>query len=65
MVSPVGAMTRLTCPKKMGRTIPRTTQNVRKAGRPRFAFASSSESRQPDRACSGLAEGATLYRDLA
>jgi hypothetical protein len=53
-------MTRLTCPKKMGRTIPRTTQNARKTGKPRFAFDSSPESRQPERACSDLAEGATL-----
>jgi hypothetical protein len=53
-------MTRLTCPKKMGRTIPRTTQNARKTGKPRFAFDSFSESRQPERACSDLAEGVFL-----
>jgi len=53
-------MTRLTCPKKIGRTIPKTTQNAKKTGKPRFAFDSSPESRQPDRACSNLAEGATL-----
>jgi hypothetical protein len=60
MVSPSGAITRLICPKQMGRAIPRTTQNARKTGRPRFTFDSFSESRQPERACSGLAEGATL-----
>jgi hypothetical protein len=53
-------MTRLICPKKMGRTIARTTQNAKKIGRPRFALDSFSESRQPERACSALAERATL-----
>jgi hypothetical protein len=35
-------------------------QNARKTGRLRFAFESLSESRQTERACSGLAEGTTL-----
>ena len=35
-------------------------QNARKTGKPRFAFDSSPESRQPERACSDLAEGAIL-----
>ena len=61
-VSPSGAATRLICPKKMGRTIPRTTQNARKTGRPRFSLDSCSESRQLERACSGLPEDADFVR---
>jgi hypothetical protein len=53
-------MTRLICPKNIGRTIPRTMQNARKTGRPRFTFDSFSESRQPERPRSGLAEDVAL-----